>query len=224
MSIYAISDLHLPLGVDKPMEIFGSYWENYTERIYENWRKTVKEGDCVLIPGDVSWATYLEHTIKDFEFIHSLPGKKIISRGNHDYWWTTAAKLEKFRQEEGLSDFVFLHNNATYEEGYAICVARGWKSPFDKGFTPDDKKIYERELIRLRLSLEEGKKLSDKIIVMMHYPPDVGFNDLIEEYGVKKCVYCHLHGAFAWEKQLPLDNYFLVSADYLQFEPKLIIK
>lgn len=223
MAIYAISDLHLPLGVDKPMEIFGSYWENYVERIFDNWQNTVKDNDTVLICGDVSWATYLEHTKKDFEFIHSLPGRKIISRGNHDYWWTTAAKLEKFRISEGLSDFVFLHNNAVLADGYAICAARGWKSPFDKGFTEADNKIYERELIRLRLSLEAGIKLSDKIIVMMHYPPDVGFYDLIEEYGVTTCVYGHLHGASSWEKQPHRENYFLVSADYLQFIPKLIV-
>lgn len=224
MSIYAISDLHLPLGVDKPMEIFGSYWENYTERIYENWSRTVKDNDTVLICGDVSWATYLEHTKKDFEFLHSLPGKKIISRGNHDYWWTTAAKLERFRTSEGLCDFVFLHNNSIGAEGYAVCAARGWKSPFDKSFTSEDEKIYERELIRLRLSLEEGKKISDKIIVMMHFPPDVGFDDMMEEYKVSICVYGHLHGEAAWERRPLCDKCHLVSADFLQFEPKLIIE
>lgn len=218
MALFAMSDLHLPLGIDKPMDIFGKGWENYVERIEDNWKRLVTEQDTVLICGDFSWATYLEESRADFDFLHKLPGRKIISKGNHDYWWTTAAKLEIFRRENKLDDIVFLHNNSVLYGDYAICAARGWKSPFDKDFTTADQKIYEREIIRLELSVAQGKKLSDKIIVMLHYPPDAGMTDVIEKHQVQKCVYGHLHGRNAVEVNDD-DRYALVSADYLGFEP-----
>lgn len=221
MAIYAMSDLHLPLGIDKPMDIFGPGWENYVEHIYKNWINTVKNEDTVLICGDLSWATYLEESIRDFEFLMKLPGKKVISKGNHDYWWSTQAKLDAFLKDNNFENIVFLHNNSIIAENYAICGARGWKSPFDKDFTKEDEKIYEREIIRLRLSLEEGKKLSDKIIVMMHYPPDVGFGEILEEYNVEYCVFGHLHGnSHGRFPESERDK--LVSADYLRFMPKRI--
>ena len=223
MSIYAISDLHLPLGIDKPMNIFGALWENYVERIKENWTNTVKEEDTVLLCGDFSWATYLEQSIADFDFLHTLPGKKIISKGNHDYWWTTAAKLEKFKEEKGYSDITFLHNNSILQEGVAICGARGWKSPFEKDFNGEDEKIYERELIRLRLSLESGKKLSDDIIVMLHFPPDFAVMEIIAEFDAKMCIYGHLHTHSGFQKRLDNENYYLVSADFLEFMPKKLM-
>ena len=217
MAIFAISDLHLPLGINKPMNIFG--WTDYVEKIQQNWVESVKENDTVLINGDVSWATYLEESLKDLDFINNLPGKKILSKGNHDYWWTTAAKLNKFKADNGFDSITFLHNNSMPVQDFAICCTRGWKSPFDKDFNTDDEKIYERELIRLRLSLEEGAKLSDKIIVMLHYPPDVGFYELLDEYKVKLCIYGHLLGSAAWAKGPKSENITLVSADYLNFCP-----
>ena len=223
MSIYAISDLHLPLGIDKPMNIFGPLWENYVDRIKENWLSCIKEDDTVLLCGDFSWATYLKEAIADFNFLHSLPGKKILSKGNHDYWWTTAAKLEKFKEEMGYNDITFLHNNSVLADGVAICGARGWKSPFEKDFSSEDEKIYERELIRLRLSLESGKELSEDIIVMLHFPPDFAVMEVIEEFDTKMCIYGHLHTAGGFAKKLDNENYFLVSADYLAFEPKKLV-
>ena len=217
MAIFAISDLHLPLGIDKPMDIFG--WTDYVDRIRNNWNTLVKDDDTVLIGGDVSWATYLEESLKDFEFINNLPGRKIISKGNHDYWWTTASKLGKFKEANNLDSITFLHNNSVLVQDFAVCCTRGWKSPFDKDFNSDDERIYEREIGRLRLSLEDGKKLSDRIIVMLHYPPDVGFYELLEEYNAELCIYGHLHGSAAWEKGPKSEKIMLVSADYLNFCP-----
>ncbi|MBR5218487.1 MAG: metallophosphoesterase [Clostridia bacterium] len=216
MALFAMGDLHLPLGINKPMDIFGRGWENYVERIYQNWNRVVATDDTVLICGDFSWATYLEESIADFEFLHSLPGRKIISKGNHDYWWSTASKLTAFKNEHGFDDVEFLHNNAVSYGDYAICAARGWKSPFDKDFKKDDEKIYEREIIRLELSVSEGKKISDKIIVMLHFPPDAGITDVLEKYGVEKCVYGHLHGVREMENE---GRDILVASDFLGFEP-----
>ena len=223
MAIFAMSDLHLPLGIDKPMEVFGAGWENYVERISENWKQTVTEKDTVLIGGDVSWATYLEEARADFQFIDALPGQKIIGKGNHDYWWTTAAKLRAFREENGFSTITFLHNDSVLCEGYAICGCRGWRSPFENDFSGEDRKIYEREMIRLELSLTAGAKMSENRIVMMHYPPDVGFAELLEAYKVKICVYGHLHGRAAWDKFTQSERDRLVSADYLKFTPRRIV-
>ncbi len=224
MALFAMSDLHLPLGIDKPMEIFGGGWDNYVTRIAENWKSFIKETDTVLIGGDVSWATYLEEALPDFQFIEALPGKKIISKGNHDYWWTTASKLRAFSEENGLDTITFLHNNSVLVEGYAICTCRGWKSPYESDFNGEDRKIYEREMLRLELSLKEGCKLSDKRIVMMHYPPDVGFAEILTEYNVEFCVYGHLHGKKAWNKFMQSERDLLVSADYLEFKPKCIFR
>ncbi len=224
MAVFAMSDLHLPLGIDKPMEIFGGGWDHYVERISENWKSAVKETDTVLIGGDVSWATYLEEALPDFHFIEGLPGRKLISKGNHDYWWTTAAKLSAFSEAHNLKTISFMHNNSVLADGYAICVCRGWKSPFESDFSGEDRKIYEREMVRLELSLKEGAKLSEKRIVMMHYPPDVGFAELLDEYNVEFCVYGHLHGRGAWNKFAQSERDLLVSADYLEFMPKCIVK
>ena len=223
MAIFAMSDLHLPIGIHKPMDIFGLGWENYVERIQENWHKTVQESDTVLICGDVSWATYLAEALPDFRFIQSLPGKKIISKGNHDYWWTTSNKLKIFLDENNLDSITFLHNDSVLVDGYAISACRGWRSPFEQGFSEADKKIYEREMIRLELSLKAGALLSDRRIVMMHYPPDVGFTDILSTYDVTYCVFGHLHGKSAWDKFPQSDRDILVSADYLHFMPHKII-
>jgi predicted phosphohydrolase len=228
MAIYAISDLHLALSVDKPMDVFGEGWADYMERLEQNWRSTVTEDDYVLVPGDVSWATYLEQACEDFNFIHGLPGKKIISKGNHDYWWTTKSKLDRFICKNGYSSIQFLHNNSYCIEGSAICGTRGWSIPGEAGFTDEDSKIYQRELKRLELSLESAKAAGGCIIVALHFPPFNSqgafseFFDIMLKYNVKICVYGHLHGAArktAIEGNIRGVEFKLVAADHLGFKP-----
>ncbi len=229
MAIFAISDLHLSKAVNKPMDIFGGGWENYMEKLEKNWNKTVSADDWVLVSGDLSWGTYLEETAADFQFLSSLPGKKILSKGNHDYWWTTFSKLNKFRDELGLQDIFFLHNNSYVCQSVGVCGTRGWISPDNPEFTAHDARIYSRELGRLELSL---KSLEDKscrqIVAMLHYPPlypnssSRDLLDLLKSYGVKKCVYGHLHGpAFkdAVEGRVEGIEFILTSSDRLGFNP-----
>ena len=224
MAIYVLGDPHLSLSGEKPMDIFGNRWANHTQKIKNAWRQTVREEDTVVLAGDISWAMSLKDAEADLEFFHNLPGKKILLKGNHDYWWTTASKLRAFTEQNSLSSITFLHNNSILIEEYAICTCRGWKSPYESDFNGEDRKIYEREMLRLELSLKEGCKLSDKRIVMMHYPPDVGFAEILTEYNVEFCVYGHLHGKKAWNKFMQSKRDLLVSADYLEFKPKCILR
>ncbi len=197
MSIYAISDLHLSFGVDKPMDIFGKTWQDYEKRIESNWKEKVKENDIVIIPGDISWGMTLNEALPDFKYINDLPGKKIILRGNHDYYFSTKTKLENFFKQNNLDTIYILHNNAIDIGKYILCGTRGWGNTegTDKAL---DKKIIEREKIRLKLSLDEGKKLQEQnnkdIIVAMHFPPFISnYQEILKEYNVKKCIYGHLH-------------------------------
>ncbi|HOJ12704.1 MAG TPA: metallophosphoesterase [Clostridiales bacterium] len=237
MAVYAISDLHLALGVDKPMDVFGGRWLNYMERLRHSWRETVTADDYVLIPGDISWATYLEEAYKDFKYIDDLPGEKIILKGNHDYWWTTLRKLDIFLKNNKLFSINFLHNNSYITDDLIICGTRGWKCPGDDDFSEDDSKIYTRELQRLQLSLESSAKINSNtaaagernIIVALHYMPfssrrePSGFIDLMQKYNVKMCIYGHLHGEGAWKNAVNGEiegiTYRLVAADYLDFKP-----
>lgn len=225
MAIFAISDLHLGLSNDKPMDIFGARWENYLEILKENWEKTVRDKDLVLIPGDTSWATYIDRAEADFAFLHSLPGKKLISKGNHDYWWETLNKLNNWLAGKGYSDMLFLHNTVYNYENIAICAAKGYP---DNGKSEEDIKLFNREVSRLKLSLDMAKKTgAENIYVMIHYPPqpDSEFARLMEDYGVTLCVYGHLHGkhhAMAVPPERNNVKYRLVSADFLRFEPLLI--
>lgn len=231
MAIFAVSDLHLPLGVDKPMNVFGSKWDNYVEKLKENWQKIVKPEDIVIMPGDISWATYLEDSVADFEYINSLNGKKVILKGNHDYWWTTMNKLSIFMAEHKFSTIEFVHNTAVMYGETAICGTRGWNIAHDNS-SDEDKKIFMREKQRMILSLEDAKrKKAKEIIVAMHYPPvekdglNRDFIEILKEYGVKKCVYGHLHAAaqnFACQGDVDGVKLTLVSCDYLNFIPKLI--
>lgn len=231
MSIYAISDLHLAISTDKPMDIFGRRWDNYMQRLEDNWNSTVGRDDYVLIPGDVSWATYLEEAYLDFSFINGLNGKKIISKGNHDYWWTTMSKLNQYLNENKFDSIKFLNNNSFKIDDVWICATRGWKCPNEDGFTPEDRKMYNREVQRLRLSLESvGDKESCKY-VMLHFPPFNGKrekNELLElmiEHNVSKCFYGHLHGRSfqkSFEGMMEGIDFRLISADYLYFVPMFI--
>lgn len=229
MAVYAISDLHLALSEDKPMDVFGGRWTDYMERLKNEWRAMVCEDDHVLVPGDISWATYLDEAYEDFRFVEELPGRKYISKGNHDYWWTTASKLDKFLKANNFKTISFLHNNSYNLNGTAICGTRGWTVPGSEGFSAEDRKIYEREIIRLELSLKSAKALENRsITTVLHFPPfgpkgqRTGFIDVMSSYGVKRCIYGHLHGENcrnAVEGFVNGIEFILVSADHLFFKP-----
>ncbi len=223
MSIYAISDLHLSYNTDKPMDIFG--WKDYESKIKENWNSKVKENDLVILGGDFSWSMDLEDTYKDFEFIHNLPGKKILIKGNHDYWWGTLTKMKKYINEIGFNDINFLYNNSYEFEGKLICGTRGWNF----SDLQEDEKIYNREIQRLRLSLEDAVKKygnEKEFIVCLHYPPlktnEISdFVRVMEKYNVTKCIYGHLHGPahkFVIEKSIDNIQYIMTSCDYTNFD------
>ena len=178
MALFAISDLHLSTAADtdKSMEVFGRKWAGYTERLEKNWRAVVSDGDTVVIPGDVSWSISLAGTESDFTFLHSLPGKKILGKGNHDFWWSTEAKMNAYLSSLGFDDIRFLHNNALFCDGRIVCGTRGWFSEDDEGAHGDFEKLVNREATRLKLSLDAAKKLSDehpgaKTVAFFHFPP-----------------------------------------------------
>ena len=229
MSIYVIGDLHLSFGVDKPMNIFGDNWENHEEKIRTNWIKTVTDRDTVILPGDFSWAMKLEESIKDFEFLNSLPGKKLLSKGNHDYWWNSLKKMRKFLEYNNFQNIDFIYNNSYLVEDKIIVAIRGW---ITNPTSPEDYKILRRENERLILSIKDGieKYGNDKeIISFIHYPPfykqmvpnEINFENTLKEYGIKRCYYAHLHGEGhkeAIEGILNGIRYQLVSSDYLNFD------
>lgn len=233
MSVFAISDLHLSFSSDKPMEVFGGKWKDYTSRMLEKWNSIVKKEDLVIIPGDISWAMNLSDTFKDFTYINNLNGKKLLLRGNHDYWWSTLKKMNGFVEDNNFSSISFLQNNAELWEDYVICGTRGWIIAKDNS-AAEDKKIYERERQRLILSLEDAARYADKkIIVVMHYPPfekndpSGGFMDILQNYGVEECIFGHLHDNAYKTAPLGVINgikFRLVSCDYLDFVPLLIKK
>ena len=229
MALYTISDLHLPIGIDKPMDIFGSKWSNYVERVKTNWENIVTENDTVVLPGDISWATYLEQSIPDFRFVDNLPGKKIVLKGNHDFWWTTMSKLTKFLNDNEFNSVSFLQNNAFFYGDRAICGTRGWSYTGTGDATDEDKRIYERELGRLELSIADAKKKNPKqIIVFFHYPPtnitfdDNGFTKIMKENDVHLCIFGHIHNAKFQNVPDGVHDgikYMLVSCDYTDFTP-----
>lgn len=229
MSIYIIGDLHLSFSVDKPMDIFGNNWENHAEKIKSNWLKKVKEEDTVILPGDFSWATYLEETYEDFKFLNTLPGKKIMSKGNHDYWWSTLTSMNKFLAENEFKNIGFLYNNSYLVENKIIVGTRGWINSWR---SQENYKILKRENDRLILSIEDGLKKygTDKeIIAFIHYPPfyketvpeEIDFIKTLNKYNIKKCYYAHLHGDSHIEAIEGVVNGIevkLVSSDYLKFD------
>lgn len=229
MSIYAISDLHLSLGVDKPMDVFGAEWAGHMNRLRESWEKVVKPEDTVLMPGDFSWATYLADALPDFKWLATLPGRKILTKGNHDYWWATRSKTDTFLKEHFLEGIQVLQNDAVLVGTWAVCGTRGWKPPGDEDFSPEDRKIYLREQERLKLSLNFGLTLgAEKTLAILHFPPfnnqrePSEFVNILKEYKVHRCLYGHLHGRgryFATQGEIDGIDYKLVSADSLQFTP-----
>ena len=230
MSIYVIGDLHLSFSVDKPMDIFGMNWENHAEKIRENWISKVKENDTVILPGDFSWATYLEETYKDFEFLNSLPGKKILSKGNHDYWWTTVTSMKRFLKENNFENIDFLYNNAFLIENKIITGTRGWLNSWK---SQENYKILKRENERLKISINKGINefgTDKEIITFIHYPPfykeeiipeEIDFSKTLKNYNIEKCYYAHLHGEShkdAIEGIINGIEYKLISSDYLKFD------
>ena len=229
MALWAISDLHLAINSDKPMDIFGDKWENHHEKIKENWLSKVSPKDTVLIAGDISWSMNISEGIEDLEWIHKLPGKKILIKGNHDYWWNSITKLNSL-----FEDMNFIQNNYFSYKEFAICGTRGWNSPGSVRFTEHDEKIYNRELIRLRNSLDEAVKDGySKFIVMLHYPPtndkfeETKLIRILKEYNVAKVIYGHLHGPSLnrlYEGNIEGIEYIVTSCDYLDFDPLKILE
>ena len=226
MAIYVIADLHLSFSQDKPMSIFGENWEGHSEKIKNNWISKVKPEDTVVLPGDFSWAMYLQDTYKDFEYLNSLPGKKLLLKGNHDYWWTTVTNMRNFLEENKFKNIDFIYNNSYLVENKILTGTRGWNL-LD---TENSRKMIKRESIRLQLAIEDGiKKYGDdkEIIVFMHYPPISNTNrkseflKILKQYDIKRCYYGHLHGKShqdAVEGIVDGIEFKLISADYLNFD------
>lgn len=229
MALFAIGDVHLSLGVEKPMDVFGGAWENYVEKLRAGFERVGPE-DTVVLCGDLSWAMSLDEALPDFQFIDALPGKKYILKGNHDYWWNSAKKMTEFWAGHGLSTLHLLHNNCAFYGDVALCGTRGWF--FDEQTAREETDlVYRRELMRLETSLKAAGEAPVKL-VFLHYPPKYqGYAcqellDLLEAYGVSRCFYGHLHGpAHKLAIQGPAGgvDYRMVSADYLDFVPEKIL-
>ena len=223
MALFVLGDTHLSLGGAKPMDVFPG-WNGYVEKLEANWRKLVKPEDTVVLAGDISWSMRLADTRKDFAFLNGLPGQKLIMKGNHDYWWSTANKMNAFFRAEGFDTLRLLHNNSYTVDGYALCGTRGWLFDADE---PHDEKVMNREIGRLRLSLQAAEPGKEKL-VFLHYPPVYTGADapeivaVLKEYGIRRCFYAHLHGKairFAVQGEVDGIRYKLVSADGLRFCP-----
>ena len=229
MAIFAIGDLHLPGGQGKPMDVFGSHWDDHVSRIVAQWRQTVTANDLVLIPGDISWAMQFDQAKEDLSMIAELPGEKLLLRGNHDYWWSSIGKIRSW-----LPDTMHaLQNDAFQWHDLMICGTRGWNFPTDLNPLDEaDAKIYHRELIRLEISLQKAAERQLPILAMLHYPPllkdtlNTAFTKLLETYHVTQCCFGHLHdvGIFnAFQGEHHQIAYHLVSCDAIGFSPKLIV-
>lgn len=239
MAVFVIADLHLDTVTnEKSMEVFGNRWQNYIEKLKKNWIKVVSENDTVIIPGDISWALTTEDALADLKWIDALPGRKIIMKGNHDFWWSTLSKMRRFFCENCINTIDILYNNALEVENYIIAGSRGWfvdkaVQP-SKSVTADYQKIVNREVIRLKLSLDNAKKLSEstgkEIITFFHFPPvwsDFECSEILEtlkEYNITKCYFGHIHGSYALGGIFTWDNieFRMISADFLDFLPQII--
>ena len=253
MSLWVIADLHLSLSVNKPMDIFGG-WDDYVSRLTENWQNSVKQDDVVVIPGDVSWemnfedwlskvqdqdivllpgdltwAMHLEEAMEDIQRVGELPGRKLILRGNHDYWWNTMAKMNRFLDENNFNSIKILNNNHYSYGEYGICGTRGW---INESEVPADAKVLAREAQRLEMSIRSALDDGKKPIVFLHYPPiyanDYNYDiiDVLFKYDIKQCYYGHLHGKahrFAVCGEYDGIDYQLIASDFVQFAPKKIM-
>ena len=235
MALFVLADTHLSFGVKKPMDIFGSRWNDHPERIAENWKKLVAPEDTVVIPGDISWGMSLKEAEEDLRFLHELPGRKILSKGNHDYWWQTTAKLKNFFAEKGFTSLEILYNNALSAEGFKICGTRGWYSENAAPGSVDYQKIVLREAGRLQRSLqdptaEDPSNEGGEKLVFLHFPPVFGdfvcreLVDVLHAEGVNRCYYGHMHGQYNIPRHIYFEEicFTIVAADHLSFVPYLI--
>ena len=229
MSIFCIADLHLSLSVSKPMDIFKG-WENYVEKLEKNWKNTVSNDDTVVIAGDISWAINLKDAYEDFRFLNGLPGKKIVLRGNHDYWWSTATKVRSFFAESKFDTLSVLFNSVVECEGKWLCGARGW---INNSNEDQNIKILNREIHRFEMSVNETRPDGKEIVAFMHYPPiynGIECEEIINimiERNIKKCYYGHIHGIDAAKRAVIGDykgiDFHLVSCDYAGFCPVPVV-
>ena len=236
MSLYVMADLHLSSDGTKSMEIFGPRWTDYMNKIRRNWSAVITDDDTVIVPGDVSWALKLEDARDDLLFLDSLPGKKLVGKGNHDFWWMTATKMHKMMEENGITTIDFLYNNAYLFEDCIVCGTRGWFVEENQQHTvgnADYLRIVNREVIRLRLSLDAAVKLREEsgkdlpILVFLHFPPVWnGFVcreivDVLHEYEIKTCYFGHIHGAYSMPRMQVFEGIEMVltAADALNFAP-----
>ena len=224
MALYAIGDLHLCLGAPKPMDVFGGAWVGYMEKLRQG-MAVIGPEDTTVLMGDLSWALDLPSAREDFAWIQNIPGRKIILKGNHDYWWSTQAKFDKFCKDNAFSQMLLLNNNCYFYGDSAICGTRGWFFEEERSGAHDEK-VFRRELLRLEASLKAAGDAQK--LVFLHYPPRYkGYTcgeilELLEKYGVRQCFYGHLHGAshrLAMEGLWDGVEYRLLSADYLNFKP-----
>ena len=243
MALYALGDTHLSFSVDKPMDVFGGAWESYTEKLAQGLSVLTGE-DTLVLCGDISWALSFDEAREDFAFLDRYPGRKLIVKGNHDYWWATAAKMRRFFDEQGFNSLDILHNNAWLYGDVALCGTRGWFYEEDSQQGSHDEKVFLRECARLEASLRAGMKLlgaeggepspalGESLLVFLHYPPlSEGYRcdeivDILTRFGVKRCFYGHLHGPAhnrAIEGEYRGVGYRLVSADYVDFQPVRVL-
>lgn len=236
MALYCIADTHLSLVAKKPMDIFGSRWQGYTEKIVKGWNYVVSENDTVIIPGDISWGMTIDEAADDLRLIDKLNGKKYILKGNHDFWWQSHKKVNEFFKENNINSISLLHNNAVLCENKIICGSRGWF--YDPKASPqnaDSEKISAREVIRTEMSIKSALELrgetDTEIIAFFHFPPVYrdfvcrGIIDLLHKHQINRCYYGHIHGNYEIPQKISFENIdmTIVSADYLRFVPYLIV-
>jgi predicted phosphohydrolase len=239
MSLFVIADLHLSSDGSKSMEVFGPRWRDYMKKIEKNWRAVVTSEDTVIIPGDVSWGLKPEDAVDDLLFLESLPGQKLIGKGNHDFWWSTAAKMNALMEKFNIHSIRTLYNNAYLVEDAILCGTRGWfveESQQNTVGTVDYARIVNREVIRLRLSLDAAKKLKQEdgrdlpILVFLHFPPVWSdfvcrpILDVLKKHKISKCYFGHIHGSYSQPESFEFENisFGMISADFLDFMPKIL--
>lgn len=240
MSLFVIADLHLSSDGTKSMEKFGARWTGYMQKLEKNWRAVVKPDDTVIIPGDISWSLKLEESLADLKFLDSLPGNKLIGKGNHDFWWSTASKMKAFFDENNFETLKILYNNAYLTDRCVVCGTRGWfveEAQQNTVGTVDYARIVNRELVRLRMSLDDAVKVRREsgrddlpILVFLHFPPVWNefvcreIVDLLKEYQIKTCYFGHIHGAYHERSKFRFEGieFIICSADYLNFVPLIV--
>ncbi len=238
MAVFVIADLHLDTKSNqKSMEVFGNRWNGYVQKIQKNWKTIVTDADTVILPGDISWALTLEVALHDLQWIDALPGRKILMKGNHDFWWSTASKMQKFFCENCINTIDVLNNNALEVENYILAGSRGWftdRSMQTASQEVDYAKIINREVIRLKMSLDAAKKLQNvsqkEILAFLHFPPIWGdfrceeILALLREYEIKRCYFGHIHSCYNVPSVFVEEEirFQLIAADYLDFIPQIL--